>query len=117
MIFVGYAAQHEGDCWRMYNPMTRHITQTRDVIWLNRMYYKTLNSSETLEDPIVALEVIKPNLSEDSSDSKEELEVVPASKHGEMERPHWIPQASTVTVPVTQRHLKIQVMKTLILIL
>ena len=83
------------------------------------MYYKTLNTNETLEDPIVALEVIKPNLSEDSSDSEEELEVVPASKHGGMERPHYIPRASTmtvpVTVPVTQMHLKIQVMQTLIL--
>ena len=31
MIFVGYADKHGGDCYRMFNPITRQISETRDV--------------------------------------------------------------------------------------
>ena len=37
MIFVGYATQHDGDCWRMYNAETGRVSQSQDVIWLNRI--------------------------------------------------------------------------------
>ena len=40
MIFVGYAANHAHDCYRMWNPVSKQITETRDVIWLHRMYYQ-----------------------------------------------------------------------------
>ena len=39
MIFVGYADKHGGDCYRMFNPHTRKISETRDVTFLRRMYY------------------------------------------------------------------------------
>ena len=55
MLFIGYATQHEGDCWRMYNPETRRVSQTWDVIWLNSMYYekpnaKTMHTNEACTD-------------------------------------------------------------------
>ena len=40
MMFVGYAKNHSGDCYQMYNPETELISETRDVMWLHQMYYK-----------------------------------------------------------------------------
>ena len=36
---VGYADNHPPDCYRMYDPNTKRVHVTRDVIWLRRMYY------------------------------------------------------------------------------
>jgi hypothetical protein len=38
-MFVGYAMDHPGDCYRMWNPATKRVHETRDVIWMRRMYY------------------------------------------------------------------------------
>jgi Reverse transcriptase (RNA-dependent DNA polymerase) len=38
-MFVGHARNHDGDCYEMWNPSTNKIYVTRDVIWLNRMYF------------------------------------------------------------------------------
>jgi hypothetical protein len=41
MMFVEYADNHAHDCYRMWNPTTKLITETRNVIlWLHRMYYQ-----------------------------------------------------------------------------
>ncbi len=45
-MFVGYAKQHSGDCFRMWNPSTGGYHETRDVIWLNRMYYGRIPEDE-----------------------------------------------------------------------
>ena len=39
-MFIGYAKQHSGDTFRMYNPVTSGVHTTRDVIWLHRKYYQ-----------------------------------------------------------------------------
>lgn len=39
-MFVGYALEHSGDCYRMWDPETNGIHESRDVIWLKRMYFK-----------------------------------------------------------------------------
>ena len=56
MIFIGYANSHDGDCFRMYNPATNGVSETRDVIWLRRMYYEQKDTDITKQDPIVILE-------------------------------------------------------------
>jgi hypothetical protein len=38
-MFIGYAKDHEGDCYQMWNPKTEGVHTTRDVIWLRRMFY------------------------------------------------------------------------------
>ena len=38
-IFVGYCRDHAGDVYRMFNPHTKKLHVTRDVIWLRRMYF------------------------------------------------------------------------------
>jgi hypothetical protein len=41
-MFIGYAKDHEGDCYqRMWNPKTEGVHTTCDVIWLQRMFYTT----------------------------------------------------------------------------
>jgi hypothetical protein len=37
---VGYDLDHTGDCYRMYDPITERIHITRDIIWLNKMFYE-----------------------------------------------------------------------------
>ena len=41
-MFVGYAKDHVGNCYRMYNPATSRIHSTRDVKWLGRKYYDSV---------------------------------------------------------------------------
>ena len=74
MIFIGYANSHEGDCYRMLNPITSRVTETRDVIWLRRMYYEQANTAQTRKEPIVALEVTR------ESDQDGVTEVQPAAE-------------------------------------
>ena len=39
-IFVGYALNHDGDCYRMCDPATERVHVTRDVIWMQKMYFE-----------------------------------------------------------------------------
>jgi len=51
-IMVGYAENHAGDTYRMYNPATNGVMETRDIIWLRRMYYaKPDKPAEFLREP------------------------------------------------------------------
>ncbi len=40
-MFVGYASNHEGNCYRMWNPNTKKISETRDVVFLKRVFFGT----------------------------------------------------------------------------
>ena len=33
-MFVGYAIDHDGDVYRMWNPNTNRVLISRDIIWL-----------------------------------------------------------------------------------
>jgi hypothetical protein len=39
-MLVGYALDHYGDCYRMWDPVTGGIHVTRYIIWLKRMFYE-----------------------------------------------------------------------------
>jgi hypothetical protein len=39
-MLVGYEIDHDGDVYRMWKPKTKLIHESRDVIWLNCMYYR-----------------------------------------------------------------------------
>jgi hypothetical protein len=39
-MFVGYALDHAGDVYHMWNPKTGWVHETCDVIWLCHMYFK-----------------------------------------------------------------------------
>jgi hypothetical protein len=39
-MMVGYALKHAPDCYQMLNIETKRVMETRDVIWLRRMFYE-----------------------------------------------------------------------------
>ena len=47
-ILVGYAADHNGDCYEMWDPVKGSVHVTHDVVWLKKMYYKEQEGGETL---------------------------------------------------------------------
>jgi hypothetical protein len=47
MMFVGYAQDHTGNCYRMYNPVTLGDSETRDIIWMGCMYFTSENCEKT----------------------------------------------------------------------
>ena len=58
----------------MYNPETKRVSQMGDVIWLNRMFYEKPNAKTTMEDPVIVLEVVKPQEVDECSDDEESVE-------------------------------------------
>jgi hypothetical protein len=40
-MFMGYASNHEGNCYRIKNPNTKKIYETRDVVFLKKMFFGT----------------------------------------------------------------------------
>ena len=50
-MMIGYALEHPGDTYRMWNPDTNGVHQSRNVIWMKRMYYqKKILSNEITTD-------------------------------------------------------------------
>ena len=39
-MFIGYAKDHVGDVYQMWDPNTNGIHKTQDIIWLRRMYFE-----------------------------------------------------------------------------
>ena len=55
-MFVGYAQDHAGDCYRMFHPKTSRVLTTHDVIWMYRMYYpKTETNQNVILEPSVVV--------------------------------------------------------------
>ena len=51
-MFVGYALDHPGDCFEMWNPNTGKILVSRDIMRLKRMYYEKVATPEAAYSPI-----------------------------------------------------------------
>jgi hypothetical protein len=47
-MFVGYSLDYTADCYEMWDPATSRVHQTRDVIWLNRMYYNRVEPTNNM---------------------------------------------------------------------
>ena len=45
-MFAGYTNNHDGDCYKMWEPKLHNIYITRDVIWLKRMYFSKNDNKE-----------------------------------------------------------------------
>jgi hypothetical protein len=48
-MFEGYALDHAGDCFQMYDVETKRVHLSRDVVWLRRMYFE--NTTTQIDDP------------------------------------------------------------------
>jgi hypothetical protein len=67
-MFVGYALNHEGDCYRMWDPITSRVHVTRDIVWLKRMFFARppeLGDDEAVS-PGVLLPVAEPDENQDA---------------------------------------------------
>jgi hypothetical protein len=42
-VFVGHAVNHDDNVYRQFNPKTKGIIKSRDVVWLNKSYDPGLN--------------------------------------------------------------------------
>jgi hypothetical protein len=78
-MFVGYAVNHDGDCYRMWDPNMSRIHETRDIIWLRCMFFQhKLPATDLTMDPIEfsapdsgAREGVDNNIDENQSDKEE----------------------------------------------
>ena len=80
-MFIGYPIHHEGDCYRMWNPVTNGVHTTRDIIWLQRMFY-----SREIGQNIVLNTELLPEDEDDDDDDDQEGVLVP-SWEGENDPP------------------------------
>ena len=101
-MFVGYAPEHPGDTYRMWNPKTDRVIVSRDVIWLKRMFFpakKTVPEirvneeeeevvGEIESDEVERDEMEAENVDQESAQEEEappDPEEVPADDHPEVE--------------------------------
>jgi hypothetical protein len=76
-MFVGYALDHEGDCYQMWDPNTSRVHESRDITWLRRMFFQhQLPAEDMALEPIA---FVTPDLGaregvDNSDDSEEEEE-------------------------------------------
>jgi hypothetical protein len=57
MMFVGYAQEHAGNCYRMYNPVTSGVSETHDIILMGRMYFTSENCENAEVLPVIAVPI------------------------------------------------------------
>jgi hypothetical protein len=50
-MFVGYFLNHAGDTVRMWDPDTKRVHLSRDILWTGRMYFDSMQ--KTLEVPFI----------------------------------------------------------------
>ena len=56
VIFISYAKNHTRNCYHVYNPNARYMTEMRDIRWLHHMHYgKSEARGEVIVYPQVAL--------------------------------------------------------------
>jgi hypothetical protein len=54
-VMIGYANQHSGDTYRMFDPVRRHVYETRDVQWLGRMFWA--KPDDSIDDGYYAIDM------------------------------------------------------------
>ena len=82
-VMVGYANHHAGDVYEIWNPSTSGLYTTRDVRWLNRMFYTSVIS------PTTGAVVIKAGESVQSRDKENDDE--DSDEEDALNDPFWIP--------------------------
>ena len=60
VMFLGYAEEHDGDCYRLYKIGTKRVILSRDVRWADKMMFEMQekkNSTQSTNDDAIDLEV------------------------------------------------------------
>jgi len=86
---VGYSLDHAGDTYCMWNPKTKGLHNTRDVVWLKRMYY-------TKQPPTydVVIEPVEPRENEVGEGTGDDAQ--PSTIENEQENTMVVPNENTV---------------------
>lgn len=70
-MFTGYSLDHAGDCYRMFNPKTKRIVNSRDIRWLKSMFFTTAEASNDKVREITWIDVDNDDLDPPPSDARE----------------------------------------------
>jgi hypothetical protein len=69
-MFVGYSRNHAGDTLHMWDPETKRVHLSRDIVWLNKMYFNnTTNIIDIPNMPYMVIENILNNNPEFEQDN------------------------------------------------
>ena len=77
-MMAGYSKDHGGNCYDMLNWETSRIIQTRDVIWLKRMYYTMPVETDILDKDVTDKEPKEPVKESNQSEASEPGGAAPA---------------------------------------
>jgi hypothetical protein len=69
-MFGGYSSTRAKNCHRMYNPVTSQVSETRDIIWLGRMYFTSENCKKTKMLPVIVVPITNNVSNEDMTDTE-----------------------------------------------
>ncbi len=79
-MFVGYSEDHAKNVFRMYNPVASGIAQTRNVIWMGRMFHTRQDADLMQQLPIVTVPISIHNKSVDIEIQRLEIATFPLSE-------------------------------------
>jgi hypothetical protein len=96
-MFVGYSPNHAGDIFRMWDPETKRVHVSRDIIWLNKMYFNqttewinvprnNFTSNNDYDSDNVQLENENNNNSNEDEEISNEIEPINKNKSENNER-------------------------------
>ena len=87
-MFVGYPDNHSGDAYEMLNWNTKRVLVTRDIIWLNRMYFtdQEQDNTDVVDDGYEAGEHQKRRKSDKTADTNKYQEAPDRDQESEEER-------------------------------
>ena len=71
-MFVGYTYNHPGDCYRMYDPKTGRTRETRDVIWLKRMFYQRPPNQRELTTESITYDVMQEQIQDQDQEQDQD---------------------------------------------
>jgi hypothetical protein len=100
-MMVGYANDHTGDCYRMWDANTSRVHETRDIIWLKRMYYTKPTITPEFISDMEAGESEAPNESSGESGTISEVDDSATQEPIEQARVNDDEATPTPTTPST----------------
>jgi hypothetical protein len=82
MLFVGGTDGHAENCYRMYNPVTSQVWESRDIIWCGQMYVTSENCNKTELRPVIVVLITNDVSNEDLT----KMEVIKVTLPTSLER-------------------------------
>jgi hypothetical protein len=79
-MFVGYSTTHAGNTYRMWDPRSRRVHITRDILWLNKMFFNqsdnvrityTRGISRNLDTENLEVKSVKSDDNQNNNDNKD----------------------------------------------